>query len=263
MAKPITSMFTEVKYELTKILLLNVFFETAIVFLAIHLIFSVFSMSIWYSVIVAIIFFGARFWRGARQFNLKRIEDKNPELREMLRTASDNQGEDNLMAHALFHDVLKKMRKVSSGTFLDMNKLVKRIGVIFVLSVVLVSIAFFNLNVAKFEDPLKVPVNALGDLFRNFRGGELHQEEIDLGDDSLYGEARMADLSAQELQLRINPSLNEIDFSNLEDPDRLGDSIEDYPGEAEAIRDTSYTEGLEDVIDRKTAAEYSQEVKKQ
>ena len=256
-------MFREVSYELTKILLLNVFFETAIIFLASHLIFSIFTMPLWYSIIVAIIFFVTRFWHGMREFNLKKIEEKNPELKEMLRTASDNQDDDNLMVHALFHDVLKKMRKVSSGTFLDMSKLVRRIGTIFVLSLVLVSIAFFNIDVGKFHDPLEKPMSMLGEFFKSIGGAkELPQEEVDLGADGVYGEALMADLSAQELALKINPSLSEIDFSNLEDPDRLADSIKDYPGEAEAVKDSSFDGGLEDVTDRKTAAEYSQEVKK-
>lgn len=260
--KPISSMFQEVKYELLKVLLLNVFLESAIVFLACHLILSIFSMPLLYSGVVAALYFVLRFWLQSRKFNLKRIEERNPDLREMLRTANDNQDNDTLMAHALFHEVLSKMQGVSSGTFIDMSIVVRRIGALFVLSVILVSLAFFNVNIAKFENPLAKPFGQIGDFVRGL-GGELpEQEEINLDDDGLYGDARMADLSEEELRLQINPSLSQVDFTNVENPDDLQDNIKDFPGAAEAVRDESYAGGLEDVADRKAAAEYSQQVNK-
>lgn len=262
MAAPIKNMFQEVKLELHKVLLLNIFLESAIVFLGAHLILSIFSMKLWYSAVLGVVYFGVRFWHESNKFNLKNIEERNPDLKEMLRTAADNQNDDTLMAHALFHEVLEKMRRVSSGTFINMDIIIKRVTVLFVLSIILVSLAFFNINIAKFADPLAKPIGAFTDFINRLGPGELKEEAIDLGDDSLYGVARMADLSAEELNLQINPSLNQIDFSNVEDPDALGNSIKDFPGEAEAVSDASYTAGLEDVADRKTAAEYAQEINK-
>jgi len=261
MTRPITNMFEEIKYELLKVLLLNVFLESAVVFLGAHLLLSIFSMPLLYSGVVGATYFGLRFWFESKKFNIKRIEDRNPSLKEMLRTANDNQENDTLMAHALFADVLKKMRKVSSGTFINMNIILKRIGTIFVLSIVLVSLAFFNIDIGQFENPLQQPLSKAGQFLKGLTGKELPQEEIDLGDDSLYGDARMADLSQEQLDLQINPSLNQIDFSNLEDPDALGDTIEDFPGQAAAVQDGSYTGGLEDIADRKAAAEYAQQVR--
>lgn len=260
MAKPIKNMFEEVKYELLKVLLLNVFLEAAVIFLAAHLVLSIFSMPLIYSGVIAAAYFGYRFYTESVKFNLKHIEERNPHLKEMLRTAADNQEADSLMAHALFAEVLKKMRKVSSGTFINMEIILKRVGAIFVLSIVLVSLAFFNIDIARFDNPLQQPLDRAGQFFRGLTGEELPQEEIDLGDDSLYGEARMADLSQEELDLQINPSLNQVDFTNIEDPDLSSETIEDFPGEAVAVQDESFARGLEDIADRKAAAEYAQQI---
>ena len=263
MAAPIKKLFEEVRYEVLKIVLLNTFIDAAILFLAAHLIFSVFSMPLAYSGVLAALFFIGQFWRKSAEFNLKNIEKNNPELKEMLRTANDNLDQESLMAEALFQEVITKMRRVSSGTFLDLNKLLKKVGVLFVLSIILVSLAFFNVSIAKFHDPFAAPLAKAGNFFKDLVGeGELPEETITLDEDGLYGKAQMADLGEDELNLQINPSINQIDFSNVEDPDALGDSIEDFPGAAEAVRDESYTEGLEDIADRKTAAQYAQQINK-
>lgn len=259
----IRSLFAEVKYELMKILLMTVILEAAVVFLAVHLVLSIFTAPVWYSAVVAGAFAVIRFWRQSRKFDLRRIEDRNPELREMLRTANDNRNDDSLMAHALFHEVLEKMKRVSSGTFLDLGKVIQRVAAIFILSMILVSLAFFNINIAKFSNPLEEPLENFGKWIGGLGGGSTEQEVVNLGDDSLYGEARMARLSEDVLNVQINPSLNQIDFSDVQDPDDLGGAIKDFPGEAEAVSDESYAGGLEDVADRKTAAEYSQQVKQQ
>lgn len=259
--RPIKALFKEVKYELIKILLLNILLESVIFFLASYLILNLFALPFWVSIIITIFFFAIRFFKESNKINLKNIEEKNPEIKEMLRTAADNQDSESIMAEALFNDVIKLMRGVSSGTFLDISLIIKRIGVVVVLSLMLVSLAFFNINFEKFQEPLQRPFIKAADLIKGAFTDETNPEVVLLSDD-LYGEARMADLSDDELGLQINPTLNEIDFSNVEDPELLGSNIEDYPGEAVAVAGGANTAHLEDVTDRKTAAEYSQVVKK-
>lgn len=259
--RPIKALFKEVKYELIKILLLNLLLESSILFLGVHLLLNIFGVPIWFSAIITMIFFGIRFYKESEKLSLKKIEERNPELREMLRTAADNQDTESIMAEGLFNDVIKLMRGVSSGTFLDMDLIIKRIAIILVLSLVLVSMAFFNIDFDKFKEPLQSPFIKAADYIKGAFSDETTPEAVLLTDD-LYGEARMADLSNSELDLKINPALNEIDFSNVEDADDLGTNIEDYPGEAVAVAGSANTAHLEDVTDRKTAAEYSQSVKK-
>ncbi len=126
MTNPIRSMFNEVQYELVKIILLNVFLTTVIVFLIVDLISLVFNMPLWYVIVASVVYFIAMMVSEVRKISIRRVEEKNPELREILRTAKDNMGEDSLMAHALFFEVLDKMKRVSSGTFIDFKKLMAR-----------------------------------------------------------------------------------------------------------------------------------------
>jgi len=259
--KSIKSMFDEVQYELPNMLLLNVFLESAVLFLLTHLILSVFSMPLIFSGIVAAVFFAVRFYLQSRSFDLKKIEKKNPEIREMLRTANDNKENNSLMAQALFTEVLEKMRKVSSGTFINIEMILKRIGAIFVLSVVLVGLAFFNIDIAKFDNPLAGPMATAGGFIDGLTGEEPSQEGVDLADDDLYGDSRMAELGNEDLNIEIKQGLNQVDFSNLEDPDTSEGNIKDFPGQSEAVSDSSFEGGLDDVADRKAAAEYAQQVR--
>lgn len=263
MARPINTLFDEVKYELLKILLLSVFLEAAIVFLGTYLVLSLFSMPLWYSGVVAALYFGSRFLYKSRGFDLKRIEERNPHLKEMLRTANDNKNVDSLMSHALFSEVINKMRRVSSGTFLSMEMILRRLAAIVILSVVLVGLAFFNIDIAQFDNPLEGPMNRAGDFFRSVTGADPEPEAIDLSDSSLYGDHRMATLGDEDLQLQINPSLNQIDFSNVQDPDVSEGAIKDFPGsDARAVSGSAYEGGLEDVADRRTAADYAQRIRR-
>lgn len=259
--KSIKSMFDEVQYELLKVLLLNVFLESAILFLVTHLILSIFSMPLIFSGIIAALYFGVRFYLQSRTFDLKKIEEKNPEIREMLRTANDNKENNSLMAQALFTEVLAKMRKVSSGTFINVEMILKRIGAIFILSIVLVGLAFFNIDIAKFDNPLAGPMSAAGDFISGLTGEEPSQEGVELAEDDLYGDARMAQLGNEDLNIEIKQGLNQVDFSNLEDPDTSESNIENFPGQSEAVSDSSFEGGLDDVADRKAAAEYAQQVR--
>ncbi len=211
---PIKSMFNEIRFELVKIILLNVFLSSIIVFLIADLVALIFSMPIWYIIVLSIIYFVISFIVEVRKISIRYVEQKNPELKEILRTAKDNMGEDTIMAHALFYEVLEKMKRVSSGTFLDFRKLMLKIATIFILAILMVSLAFFNINVAKFEDPLKAPLHAIGAFF-----GKLTGQEVPVADsakDDVFGDPNMAKLGQDQLVATVNPSLNSPDFNNVD-----------------------------------------------
>lgn len=212
--QPIRSMFNEVQFELVKLILLNVFLSSIIVFLIADFVALIFSMPIWYVVILSVIYFIITFVMEVRKISVHYVEQKNPELREILRTAKDNMGEDTIMAHALFYEVLEKMKRISSGTFLDFKKLVLKIGAIFVLAIILVSLAFFNVNIAKFEDPLSVPLRAIGGFFGKLTGQDV--QAADKATDDVFGDPSMAKLGNNQLVATVNPSLSSPDFNNID-----------------------------------------------
>ena len=259
----IKSLLNELTYEMFKVIVLNAFLDGVIFFLALLLVLSVFGMGLTLPALASIIFVVADVWWHARRISLRYIEEKNPDIREMLRTAADNKEDDSLMAHALFDEVISRARRVSSGTFLDFRKLSTKIGALFVLSMVLVSLAFFNVNIQKFENPLA----GFGGTLKGYWDGITGQANfsnpgLKEGDDIL-GDPSIAKLGNEQLDITLQQNLNQIDFSNVQsaDPSASGD-LKDYPTGVEAKASEAYTGGLEDITDRKTAADYSQQIRR-
>jgi hypothetical protein len=230
MTSPIKSMFNEVQYELVKIILLNVFLSSIILFMIADLVALVFNMPIWYVLVTALIYFIIMMIVEVRRISIHHVEQKNPDLREILRTAKDNQSEDTLMAHALFYEVLEKMKRVSSGTFLDFRKLMFKLCVIFALAIVLVSIAFFNINVQRFDNPFQKPLDAIGRYFGKVTGQPDASLVKDAAND-VFGDPSMAKLGENQLTATINPSLNNPDFNSVDPSSPSSNPLGDIAGE--------------------------------
>lgn len=258
----INNLFREIRFELLKVIVLNSFLDATILFLALLLVLSVFSINIAWSLAAAIIFFCFRAWRYSKQLSLNYIEERNPTVHEMLRTAADNNGADTLMAHALFADVIERVRQISSGTFLDFKKLFLKIGAVFVLSAILISLAFFNINIQKFQDPLQGVENTLGNYWGGILG-EPNNTKVNITDaGNIYGAPSIAKLGNQALNVTLQQSLSQIDFTKVSDAQQNQNTPPDYPtGNVSATASQAYTGGLQDVNDRKAAADYSQQIK--
>jgi hypothetical protein len=235
MAAPIRNMFREVQYELVKIVLLNVFLSTVIFFLAADLIALIFGMPLLYVLILSGIYFIIVLVLELRKISVSRVEKSNPELREILRTAKDNQSEDSLMAHALFFEVLEKMKRVSSGTFLDFRQLMTKIAAVFVLSIILVSLAFFNINIQRFDNPFERPIAAAGAFFGKILGQEPDASGVGGANDDIFGDASMAKLGDDQLTATVNPSLSTPDFSTVDPTTPSSDPLADLGGSGDAF----------------------------
>lgn len=259
--KAIDSLLDEIRFEILKVIILNAFLDATIFFLALMLILSVFGIWLFIPISLSILFFAIDTYLYYRKFSLRKIEETNPAIREMLRTAADNRTSQSLMATALFSEVMQKMREVSSGSFIDFKKVMLKISAMFVLSIVLVSLAFFNVNIQKFENPLLGTRQRISQFF-----GEIGADEGDVAGlsegEGIYGEASIARLGDQDLDITFKQSLNQIDFSSVSEADPSSGDLRDYPVDVEARASDAYTGGLEDVNDRKTAAEYSQQIKR-
>jgi len=190
----------------------------------------IFNMPIWYVIVTAFIYFIVVLLAEIKKISVKEVEKNNPELQEMLRTAKDNEDDESIMAHALFHEVLGKMRKVSSGTFMDFQKLMTKLGAIFVLAIVLVSIAFFNINISKFDNPLERPLARLASLFG---GSAADQGGFDAqgATDDIFGDSSMARLGDDRLTATINPQLDNPDFNNVDPANPSSDPLADLGSE--------------------------------
>lgn len=228
--QPIRNMFNEVQYELVKIILLNVFLSTIILFLIADLVALIFNMPLWYVIATSLIYFLIMMVTEVRKISIHHVEQKNPELKEILRTAKDNMGEDTLMAHALFYEVLEKVKRVSSGTFMDFRKLMIKICAIFALAILLVSLTFFNINISKFDNPLARPLSALGSFFGRVTGQDTGNG-LGEGNTDVYGDPSMAKLGDKQLTATVTPSLDQPDFNNVDPAAPSSNPLQDLGGD--------------------------------
>lgn len=258
----IKSMLAEVRYELLKVVILDSFLDATILFLALLLVLGIFGIGIMLCLLIALLFLfidGAVRWR---RLNLVYIEDRNPAIREMLRTAADNRDSESLMAQALFADLIRRMRNVSSGTFVSFRRLGAKVAILFVLSLALVGLAFFNVNIQKFENPFNGLRDRMGGL-GEFLGGATPETNVSDATDDIYGEPSIARLGNDQLDVQLQQSLNQIDFNKVGAAEDLSGEVPDsYPADVGAQASQAYAEGLEDITDRKTASDYSQRIKK-
>lgn len=79
-----------------------------------------------------------------RSRTLEYFEEANPQIKEALRTARDaaKRDEENLMAHALYDDVLEELRTTSSEGFVDVRRMVGSVVVVVAIGLLLLGVSF-------------------------------------------------------------------------------------------------------------------------
>ncbi len=118
---------------------------------------------------VSIFFFGADFYYRSRNYTLEIYEQKNPELREILRTARDNLNNRNIVSQALFDELMDRSRSVTSESIVPSKKIIQKILAVGALSFLTVVSGIANFQVLEGGGEL---VNDLGPI-----DNVLNQEE--------------------------------------------------------------------------------------
>jgi len=222
--KPISALFNEVKVEMLKIALIYSFLDSIMLFFILYFIVSFFNIKFLYTILIpagiTLVFFIINFITRINKLRLKTMEDANPQVKEMLRTAHDNMNEDNnLMMMALFEELKGKMKTVSSGNLLQSKKIVTRIISAVIIVFLIIFVSALNVNLKKIDIPFeKLRFMVPGNKGEVTQGGltDLVFNETEV----IYGDASIAKLGNEKIELNINPTLSEIDFnkvSNAED----------------------------------------------
>ncbi|RME52572.1 hypothetical protein D6783_04285 [Candidatus Woesearchaeota archaeon] len=236
--------------EIIKVVFVNAMLNTVIFFFVIHLVFSLFSIRALWSIYAATAYFVYTTYKQVRKVRLHVIEEKNPQVREILRTANDNMDEDNLMVRAMFRDLMERMKTVSGGSFLEARVVVVKILIITFLSVAIVLLASFRVDLGLFDNPFDA-VFAWWQQGGNQTGQVSEELEDPLA----------ARIGKVDTEIVFTPHLNKINFNEVEDPDEVKKKAENF----------FYDEGVEAVADAPSnqkaireaalASEYSQKVK--
>lgn len=259
----IKELFNEVKIEMLKVVLINTALDSIMVFFVLYFIISLFNIKFLYILLIpaaaTFVFFLASLFIRVKKTRLKRIEDANPQVKEMLRTAHDNMDEENLMTAALFSDLKKKMKTVSTGSLLESKKVVIRIISAVAIVFLIIFVSSLNINLEKID----IPFEKLK--FMMPRGDNQALGEGDLIDivfnetEVVYGDASIAKLGNEEINLNMNPSMSEIDFNKVGDTER--DELREggLPQEIGVNPDAFSNQEVLDEAEQ--AANYSQRIK--
>jgi hypothetical protein len=259
--EPIKALFNEVKLEMLKVALIYSFLDSIMVFFIVYFVISFFNIKFLYALlipgIITVIFFAINFVTRINKLRLKTMEDANPQVKEMLRTAHDNMGEENLMMVALFEELKGKMKTVSSGNLLESKRIIIRIVSAVVVVFLIIFVSAFDVNLKKID----IPFEKLR--FMSGNNGVYGQGNItDLvfnETDVVYGDASIAKLGNEKIDLNVNPTMSDIDFNKVKDADDQALREGAVPSEVSVNPDAFNNQQVLDEAEQ--AANYSQRIK--
>ena len=163
----IEDVLKRLKLEFFKINLIQASLDAIILFLALNL--SLFLLSIQmiglredYYLLggISVLFFIADLFYRAKTYDLELYEEKNPELKEILRTARDNIDKSNTVSEALFEEVLNRTRKVTSESIIPSKKIIQKILAIGLLCFLTVGSGLVDFQLRNTTDNLVDQINS-------------------------------------------------------------------------------------------------------
>jgi len=216
-------LFNEVKLEMIKVAFINTFLDSVMIFLIAYFVTSFFNIKLLYTILIpgfiTLVFFIISFSLTLKKMRLKQMEDANPQVKEMLRTAHDNMNQDNIMVVALFEELKKKMKTVSTGNLLESKRIIIRMISAVVIVFLIVFVSAFSINLKKIELPFDklrfmIPGNKEAYAEGNITDLVFNETEV------VYGEASIAKLGNDQINLNMNPSMSEIDFNQVSETEK-------------------------------------------
>ena len=260
--KPINALFNEVKLEMLKVALIYSFLDSIMIFFIIYFLISFFNINFLFTIlipgVITFIFFIVNFITRINRLKLKTMEEANPQIKEMLRTAHDNMNEENLMMIALFEELKGKMRTVSSGNLLESKRIITRIISAVIIVFLIIFVSAINVNLKKIDIPFEklrfmTGNNKVAYGEGNITGLVFNETDV------IYGDASIAKLGNEKLDLNMNPTMSEIDFNQIGDAEEQVLREGAVPSEVGVNPDAFNNQEVLDEAEQ--AANYSQRIK--
>ncbi|MBW2996729.1 hypothetical protein KY349_00140 [Candidatus Woesearchaeota archaeon] len=238
----VKKLFKELHIEVLKISLLHASADSIIFFMVALNITTLLDVRFYFALTAALLFMLGDVMYRMKKTTLKDIEKKNPQVDDILRTAKDNTDESSFMVLAMFEDLIQRMKSVSAASILNQKNLMLKIVFVCALSFSVIIVAANNIHVPKsmfdpdtyyqwFSSPGKERL-------------DFYTIEFNESDELIYGEARLAKLGNRTIELHITPSINEMSFAAVKDPEEKEFERGTFPTEIAAVSDASSEEKL-------------------
>lgn len=177
--------------------------------------------------------------RGILRANYRLAEQHVPDLQEKLRTVADNLAKESVVLEALNTEVLGKVKVLQPTVFVHLTKLTRQLIILAVISFAVLTVSAANvrfLDVPKLADTVVAAV-ANGD--NPFKDASVGEEP---GSTDIYGEAHVAQLGLEELQLQLHRGATDIDLSKVEPPEEREFTEQHYPVEVTGVPEEAFAE---------------------
>lgn len=204
----VEKLFKRLKREFLKVNMLQAVLDSLLFFLTTNLALFLFSVrftsagrNFEYLIPITFLVFIVDFYYRSKNYNIEIYEEKNPELRERLRTARDNIDTNNIVSQALFDEILDLSRSVSSESIIPSKKIVQKMIAIGIISFLTVMSGILNFQVLENGGEI-VPDSR--DILEQINPGE-DKFEIRNGSE-IYGEAEDVPVSDSLVEYNITGS---------------------------------------------------------
>lgn len=235
-------LFKELYIEVFKISFLHAFTDSIIFFMIMLNLTTLVDVTSYVAIAISAVFLVGDITYRMKRTTLQQIEDKNPQIKDILRTARDHSEGSNFMVLAMFEELIQKMKSVSPASILNQKNLTIKILVVCLLSFSVVMVSANNIHVPKSVfDP-----DTYYRWFSNQGGEHLEFYGIEFNEtpELLYGDPEMAALGNKTLEIHINPSINEMSFAQVKPPEEKEFEKGTFPSEIAAVSDATSEEKL-------------------
>ncbi|PSG99453.1 MAG: hypothetical protein BRC29_05035 [Nanohaloarchaea archaeon SW_7_43_1] len=196
----VEKLFNRLKREFLKVNFLQACLDSILFFLSANLVLFLFSLrftsagrNLEYLIPLAILIFAFDFYYRSHKYNIEIYEQKNPELRERLRTARDNLESNNIVSQALFDEILNISRSVSSESIIPSKRIIQKMLAIGIISFITVLSGILNFQIMdqggeilpENTDEIINQITQEEDSFEIKNSSEVYGEEPDVNVDGL------------------------------------------------------------------------------
>ena len=245
--KEAKQIFLELKLEMLKIIVIQGFLNSIIIFL------TSFALTNWIlgmQIRLPLLFLTGAYFilyciYEMRKVNYHDIEQKEPELRDILRTVYDNYEGNSLMVQALVKDLGLRMHNVQPANFFNSGKAFWKFMLILFIAITIPFIASVKVQLNELSDDL----GDLGLLLPTFKdadpSGQILDEVVFSSTDEIYGDPSIALLGDEEVLLTIATSFSNIDFTKPTEASSRQFTDQEYINEVYASNDGAFEETID------------------
>ncbi len=245
--KNFNKVLKEINFTFNNIILFNSFLNAFLIFLVIYISLSLFNFYQTYALVPAILYFIIFSYKGIRKKHLRDVEKKYSLLNERLRTAADNIKMENPVVDELKSDIMMDMKKVEVTSFFNQKKVSYKILLSIILCFLMILSAQFDLSF-DFKDAANTAVDFIYGIGGNNSGdGNQGLERIASSgiSESVFGDAQIAQMGEEMLDMVIKPAGYEINLDNVQEPERR-EFEELFPDEVFAATADVYEEKIKE-----------------